>query len=306
MNRLFQDARTQDEVALRHVLDGAAVVCATAAGAGSEHLRQRRFDLVVLDEASQATLPLALVALARGARFVLAGDHKQLPPTVLSPEAVKGGLASTLFERAMERFPAAGTLLRVQYRMHEKIMAFPSKQLYESKLVAHESNRGRSFQGLEPFVFFDTSGMGHEEELAPGSPSARNPGEAALVAKRVEALLALGLPPEELAVIAPYEAQVRLLRDLVTEKEVDVDTVDGFQGREKEAVIVSLTRSNQEGNVGFLADVRRMNVALTRARSRLEVVGDGSTVSNHAFYAAFLEASQQGDAWRSGFEIDAS
>jgi superfamily I DNA and/or RNA helicase len=316
MNRLFQDARTQDEVALRHVLDGASVVCATATGAGSEHLRQRTFDLVVLDEASQATLPVALVALLRGGRFVLAGDHRQLPPTVLSPEAREGGLARTLFERAIERFPGAGTLLTVQYRMHERIMEFPSRELYEGKLVAHESNRARIFQGLEPLVFWDTSGTGHTEEFAEGSPSARNPGEAALVAQRARALLEAGLPPQELAVIAPYEAQVRLLRDLIPERAVEVDTVDGFQGREKEAVIVSLVRSNPEGTVGFLADarrgsgpgegVRRLNVAFTRARSRLEVIGDGATFATSAFMRSFMEHAQATDAWRSAFEIDAS
>ena len=313
MNRLFQDARAQDEVALRHVLDGASVVCATAAGAGSEHLRHRRFDLVVLDEASQATLPLALVALLRGGRFVLAGDHRQLPPTVLSPEAREGGLARTLFERAIERYPRAGTLLTVQYRMNERIMEFPSRELYEGKLVAHASNKERLFQGLEPLVFWDTSGAGHGEEFAPGSPSARNPGEAALAAQRCRALLEAGLPPGELAVIAPYEAQVRMLRDLIPDRAVEVDTVDGFQGREKEAVIVSLVRSNPEGTVGFLGDarhgaapsegVRRLNVAFTRARSRLEVIGDGATLSSSAFMKAFIDHTQATDAWRSAFEI---
>lgn len=306
MGRLFADARSQDEVALRYVLDGATVVCATVAGSGNEQLRGRTFDLVVLDEASQATLPLSLVALGRGTRCVLAGDHKQLPPTVLSPEAAKAGLAATLFERAIERSPEAGTLLTVQYRMHERIMAFPSKQLYAGALVAHESNAARTSGDLEPLVFWDTSGMGHEEEFGDGSPSARNPGEARLVATRVRALLEAGLAANDIAVIAPYEAQVRLLRDLVPESGVEVDTVDGFQGREKEAVVVSLVRSNADGAVGFLADVRRMNVALTRARSRLEVIGDGATVANHPFYAAFLEATQETDAWRSAFEIQGS
>ncbi|HZU97692.1 MAG TPA: AAA domain-containing protein [Planctomycetota bacterium] len=303
MGRLFHDARKQDEVALDHVLGGNSIICATAAGAGGDHLRYRAFDLVVLDEASQATLPLALVALARGKRVVLAGDHKQLPPTVLSREAEHAGLSATLFERLMERFPHAGTLLTLQYRMNERIMEFPSHELYEGKLVAHESCAQRTFAEQDPLVFWDTSGMGHEEEIAEGSTSAKNPGEAGLVAARARALLALGLPAAGLAVIAPYEAQVRLLRDLIPEPAVEVDTVDGFQGREKEAVLVSLVRSNAEGTVGFLADIRRMNVALTRARSRLEVVGDGSTVSSHPFYARFVEHAQRVDAWRSGFEI---
>ncbi|MBI3725050.1 IGHMBP2 family helicase, partial [bacterium] len=315
MARLFRDARRQDEVALRGVLEGARIVCATAAGAGHEHLRGSRFDLVILDEASQATVPLALVPIVRGARCVLAGDHRQLPPTVLSQAAAKDGLSSTLFERMIERHPGAGTLLEVQYRMHAAIMRFPSERLYDGKLVAHGSVAAhllRDLPGIDasredagaPLAFFDTSGMGLDEELQEGSTSSRNPGEAALVASRVRSLLGLGLDPRELAVIAPYDAQAKLLRELISEEAVEVDTVDGFQGREKEAVIVSLTRSNERGEVGFLADIRRMNVALTRARRRLEVVGDGATIANHPFYAAFVESMQASGAWRSGFEIE--
>ncbi len=197
--------------------------------------------------------------------------------------------------------------------MNERIMEFPSRELYGGKLVAHASNKERLFQGLEPLVFWDTSGAGHGEEFASGSPSARNPGEAALAAQRSRALLEAGLPPGELAVIAPYEAQVRMLRDLIPDRAVEVDTVDGFQGREKEAVIVSLVRSNPEGTVGFLGDarrgaapsegVRRLNVAFTRARSRLEVIGDGATLSSSAFMKAFIDHTQATDAWRSAFEI---
>jgi superfamily I DNA and/or RNA helicase len=326
VSRLFQDARAQDEVALAAILDGARIVAATCAGAGHEHLRGRRFDLAVLDEASQAQVPIALVPLVKGEKWVLAGDHRQLPPTVISLEAARLGLASTLFEQAIERFPAAGTLLEVQYRMHERIMSFPSAELYAAKLVAHESVRAHVLGDLagidasgdevrEPLVFWDTSGMGHEEELAPGTASARNAGEAALVAHRARALLGLGLAPRDLAVIAPYDAQVKLLRELLPIDRLEIDSVDGFQGREKEAVLVSLVRSNERGEVGFLGDpgraagdrpsdgVRRLNVAFTRAKRRLEVFGDGATLSSSGFFARFIDYTQAIDAWRSGFEV---
>jgi superfamily I DNA and/or RNA helicase len=236
---------------------------------------------------------------------------------VLSPVASRLGLSETLFEQAIGRFPAAGTLLLVQHRMHETIMSFPSERLYESKLVAHESVRSHVLAGLSgiaddessraPLVFWDTSGMGLEEERSEGTPSVRNPGEAALVVQRARALLSLGVAPRDIAVIAPYDAQVKLLREKLAVLDADgleVDTVDGFQGREKEAVLVSLVRSNEKQEVGFLADVRRMNVALTRARRRLEVVGDGATIASHEFYSAFVDFTQALECWRSAFEIE--
>jgi ATP-dependent RNA/DNA helicase IGHMBP2 len=151
----------------------------------------------------------------------------------------------------------------------------------------------------------DTSGRGFEEETPEGSDSRQNAGEASLVASEVRALVGRGVPPDGIAVVSPYDAQVQRLRSLLA-PEVDagleVDTVDGFQGREKDAVVVSLVRANESGEVGFLADVRRMNVALTRARRKLVVVGDGATVSRHPFYAAFLDHAQRTGSWRSAWE----
>jgi superfamily I DNA and/or RNA helicase len=159
-----------------------------------------------------------------------------------------------------------------------------------------------------PLEVVDTSGRGFEESTPPGSDSRENEGEAALCAAEVERVLALGVAPADVAVIAPYDGQVQRLRALLAarvEQGLEVDTVDGFQGREKEAVVVSLTRANQDGEVGFLADVRRMNVALTRARKKLVVVGDGATVARHPFYEAFLRHAQETGAWRSGWEREA-
>jgi superfamily I DNA and/or RNA helicase len=194
--------------------------------------------------------------------------------------------------------------LAEQHRMHEAIMRFPSEALYGGALRAHPAVARRALDEA-PLEVIDTSGRGFEEGCPPGSESRDNEGEAALCAAEVERVLALGVAPADVAVIAPYEGQVQRLRALLArhlEAGLEVDTVDGFQGREKEAVVVSLTRSNAEGEVGFLADVRRMNVALTRARRKLVVVGDGATVSRHPFYRRFLEHAQATGAWRSAWD----
>jgi superfamily I DNA and/or RNA helicase len=197
--------------------------------------------------------------------------------------------------------------------MNERIMSFPSAELYGGELRAHPSVAGRTLAevlspGAEvdapPVLFLDTAGKGFEEEVEESTRSLFNPGEADLVVARVEALLAAGLSPRELAVITPYSAQAFALRERVEalSPEVEVDTVDAFQGREKDAVLVSLVRSNPEGHVGFLTDLRRMNVALTRARRHLFVVGDSATLSGHPFYARFIEGTQADGCYRSAWE----
>ena len=232
-------------------------------------------------------------------------DHLQLPPTVLSAAAQDGGLGVSLFERLVAAHgDHAKVTLAEQHRMNARIMAFPSEALYGGALRAHPAAAGRAIDEA-PLELVNTAGRGFEEETPEGSDSKHNPGEAELVASEVARLLALGLAPDAIAVISPYDAQVQRLRQALAaevERGLEVDTVDGFQGREKEAVIVSLVRSNDAGEVGFLADVRRMNVALTRARAKLVVVGDGATVSRHPFYEAFLRHVEATGAWRSAWE----
>jgi ATP-dependent RNA/DNA helicase IGHMBP2 len=311
--KLFREAREHEAIAERDVLERAQVIAATVT-VDPRRLGSERFDLVMMDEATQASEPLALLAAERAERLVLAGDPMQLPPTILSGEAIKLGLQVSLFERLVKELPApARRMLEIQHRMHGQIAAFPSERFYEGKLLAHPSvatHLLRELPGVRdeprtatPLYFLDTAGTGHDEETPPGSESKRNPGEAALLRDEVHALLAAGLRPDQLAVIAPYEAQVRLLRELLPFEELEVDTVDAFQGREKEAVLVSLVRSNPDGELGFLADVRRMNVAITRARRRLWVVGDSATIASHAFYAAFLEAVGKHGSHVSAWEL---
>jgi predicted DNA helicase len=304
---LLAEARALESRAEAEVLDRAEVVLTTLTSLDGPALAGRRFALAVVDEATQAVEPAAYLALLRAERAVLAGDHLQLPPTVLSSAAQAGGLGRSLFERLVELHgEAVKVTLAEQHRMNARIMAFPSEALYGGRLRAHPAAAGRALPGDDaPLEVVDTSGMGHEEETPPGSESRVNPGEAELVASEVRALLARGVAPGDVAVISPYDGQVQRLRDLLgpeVEAGLEVDTVDGFQGREKEAVVVSLVRANPDGEVGFLADVRRMNVAITRARAKLVVVGDGATVSRHPFYQAFLRHAEAAGAWRSGWE----
>jgi hypothetical protein len=312
---LRADARRLEEQAIESVLDSATVLCATTTGLDPDLLRGRRFDLAVIDEACQSTEPGCWIPLAMAGRLVVAGDHFQLPPTVVSPEASAGGLGVSLMERLVAIHGEAITRrLKLQYRMHRSIMEFPGREFYGGELEAHPSVAAHRLCDLpgvatariteHPLELVDTAGSDAGEQLEPGGDSRFNAGEAALVARRVQALIGAGVRPEDIAVITPYSAQVRLLGELLAVPGLEIDSVDGFQGREKEAVVVSLVRSNREGELGFLRDVRRMNVALTRARRRLVVVGDGATLAVDPFYQRLVDHFGAAGAHRSVWEED--
>jgi ATP-dependent RNA/DNA helicase IGHMBP2 len=303
--QLIAEARLLEARAEADVLARAPVVLATLTSLDGPALAARRFALAVVDEATQAVEPAAYLALLKAERAVLAGDHLQLPPTVLSAAAQAGGLGISLFERLVALHGArARVTLAEQHRMNTRIMRYPSEALYGGALRAHPAVADHALDDA-PLEVVDTSGRGFEEATPEGSDSKLNEGEAELAAAEVERILALGVAPDAVAVIAPYDAQVQRLRELLAarlDEGLEVDTVDGFQGREKEAVVVSLVRANETGEVGFLSDVRRMNVALTRARKKLVVVGDGATVARHPFYSSFFEHAQATGAWRSAWE----
>jgi ATP-dependent RNA/DNA helicase IGHMBP2 len=310
---LVSDARRIEAQVTEHILNSATVLCATLTGLDSQVLGDRSFDLVVIDEAAQAIEPACWISLLRAGRVVLAGDHCQLPPTILSAAAAREGLAVSLMERLMRQLgPSISRRLMVQYRMHDAIMGFSSAEFYESSLVADPSVAGHLLADLPhvvpgpltsaPLELIDTAGAGYDEELEPDGESRRNPAEAELVGRRVQALLDAEVAAGEIAVIAPYAAQVRLLREQLPIESLEIDTVDGFQGREKEAVIISLVRSNAKGEIGFLADTRRMNVALTRARRKLIVIGDSATIGGHPFYSRLLTHFEGHAAYRTVWE----
>jgi superfamily I DNA and/or RNA helicase len=350
---LDRDAAGELARAEARILARARVVLATCAGADHPALRDQDFDAVVLDEATQAPDPLALCALARGKVAVLAGDPRQLGPTVIGDPRRAEGLASTLFERLLPAHPHAGVMLRQQHRMHRAIMEFPSRSMYDGALVAAPevadhtlADLGVADDSLRPLPLWliDTAGKDWTEirgflrqteptgaagkdrapqwavgstapglpafalrdgKLSPGEdPSTLNPGHARRVADEVRRLLSRGLAPDRVAVIAAYHAQVRRLRELLAPERaagLEIGTVDGFQGREKDAVIVDTVRSNETGDIGFLGDTRRMNVALTRARRFLLVVADSATLGGHPYYSALIgytdELGAHGSAW---------
>jgi len=310
---LLADARRMEAQAVDQILDRAEVLCATTTGLDSELLGPRRFDLAVIDEASQSTEPGCWIPLLRAERVVLAGDHCQLPPTVVSDQAAAEGFGVSLFERLMSLYGTAiARQLTVQYRMHQAIMDFPSRELYGGVLEADESVRQHRLCDLpaladneltqSPLEFLDTAGAGFDEKVEADGESRANPQEAELVVRRVQALLAAGLSAGDLAVITPYAAQVRLLRSRLPIAGLEIDSVDGFQGREKEAVVISLVRSNPQGEIGFLRDIRRLNVALTRARRKLVVIGDSATLAAHPFYERMIDYFQNAGAYRTVWE----
>ena len=313
---LKRHAREMEQHAIDDILSRAKIICATTTF--NENLLEGRwFDMVVIDEACQCTEPGAWVPILIGDKVVLSGDHKQLPPTVLSREAAKQGFSISLLERQMQQYgDAVNRLLNVQYRMHSDIMDFSSNHFYDGKLTADESVVGHlltDFESVEPseltefpVEFIDTAGAGWDEELESEGLSKLNPKEAHLIVSKAGQLIEAGILPKDIAVIAPYAAQVRYLRDQLNQlprcSGIEVDTVDGFQGREKEAVLISTVRSNETGEIGFLGDERRINVAITRAKRKLIVIGDSATLGGNEFFQKLLEYFQNHGQYRSVFQ----
>ncbi|KAL4964836.1 putative DNA helicase [Aspergillus stella-maris] len=317
LKELRKEFRERESKCVDNLVRGSSVVLATLHGAGGYQLRNQKFDVVIIDEASQALEAQCWISLLHAPKVVLAGDHLQLPPTVKSIEKPKEtgkgqngekndtgdfSLETTLFDRLLSMHGSGiKRMLTTQYRMHESIMRFPSDELYEAKLVAADNVKARLLKDLpyemqetddtkEPVVFWDTQGgdfpekvededMAKKEKLLGESKS--NDMEAMVVARHVDNLVEAGVRPEDIAVITPYNGQLAVLSQMLREKYpgLELGSVDGFQGREKEAVVVSLVRSNSEHEVGFLGEKRRLNVAMTRPKRHLCICGDSETIS---------------------------
>ncbi len=311
---LLGEARKFESIAAERILDEARIVCGTLTGLTSDRLIGRRFDWAMIDEAGQSTEPACWLPLLRVDKLVLAGDHKQLPATVISPEAAGKGLSISLMERLANGFGATvARLLTVQHRMHEAIMGFSNAEFYDGALVAHESVANHRLCDLDgvtasqlteqPVRYIDTAGASYDEEREPESGSRRNPLEAELAIKYARRMLEAGVPASAVGIITPYRAQVRWIREKLADvPELEVDSVDGFQGQEKEAILFSFVRSNPEGEIGFLADTRRTNVAFTRARRSLLVIGDSATLSIHPFYQRLIAHFEAIGAYNSVWE----
>ncbi|GAB4041157.1 AAA domain-containing protein [Spirosoma gilvum] len=313
--RIMKDVANTEQYVIDDLIAKAQVITATLVGANHYTVRHLTYHTVVIDEAGQALEPACWIPILKARKVVLAGDHCQLPPTIKSPEAARKGLAKTLLEKCVELHPEAVSLLDEQYRMHEHIMGYSSQVFYENKLKAHESVARHSlFEGDTSLVFVDTAGCGFDEKL--DGTSSTNPEEAALLMRHLSRQVA-DLSPHytvnnfpSIAIISPYKQQINILKEqllqypdlLVYGDKISVNTIDSFQGQERDIVYISLVRSNTEGDIGFLSDIRRMNVAMTRARKKLVIIGDSATLASLPFYADFITYSEALDTYQSAWE----
>ena len=304
MDRLKSRA-TELELRIRSSLFGEArVVACTLTGAANRVLEGEKYSTLFIDEAAQALEAACWIAIRKAGRVVFAGDHCQLPPTVKSIAALKGGLGKTLMERIVEQKPQVVTLLKVQYRMNEQIMHFSSDYFYhgEVETAPEVSHRGILDYDV-PMMWIDTADVDGKEEFVGESFGRINRAEAELTLHTLELYFQkIGKQrildeSIDVGIISPYRAQVQLLRKMIKAREffrpyrhlISVNTVDGFQGQERDVVLISLVRSNEGGDIGFLRDLRRMNVAITRARMKLIILGSGQTMTSHPFYGRLHE-----------------
>ena len=299
---------TELEIRINSELFGEArVIASTLVGAANRLLDGQKYATLFIDEAAQALEAACWIPLRRVSRVVLAGDHCQLPPTVKSIAALKAGLGKTLMERIVETHPEAVTLLKIQYRMNDDIMRFSSNYFYDGQVESAPEVRFRGILDLDtPMVWIDTSEfdlpkgcpVDFKEQFVGESYGRVNPAEAEVTLMALQHYFSkIGkqrLLDEriDVGIISPYRAQVQLLRRLLMKREyfkpfrrmISVNTVDGFQGQERDVIVISLVRSNYEGQIGFLRDLRRMNVAITRARMKVIILGDRQTLTRHPFY----------------------
>lgn len=286
----------------RDLFEQTRVVSCTLIGSAYRVLEGRRFSTLFIDEAAQALEPACWTAMLKADRLVLSGDHQQLPPTIKNPEAARGGLERTLMEKLARQWPQCVSLLTMQYRMNSDIMEFSSRWFYHGRLVAAPGVGDRLVSPIDmPLLFVDTSQLGFGERQG-RTLSRSNANEARLLVHTLRDYVQLMSPQRiqddavDFGIIAPYRSQVRLLRKLLKlqpffralRRQISVGTVDGFQGQERDVIVVSMVRSNDDGSIGFLRDLRRMNVAMTRARMKLIVVGNAETLGRHRFYRALI------------------
>jgi superfamily I DNA and/or RNA helicase len=334
-------AKMLEDRLVDEILSAAQAITCTLVGAAHPLLEKRRFRTCVIDEAAQALELACWIPIAKSSRVVLAGDPFQLPPTVKNTEAARQGLTTTLIERCLDIMPAQVNLLTMQYRMHQAIMGFSNQYFYQGALIAHESVAERTLDTPDQnppetgVAFIDTAGCGFDERLqeTPGALhrnlSRFNPEEALLVREHLLQLLRRFNYPEpsepsavsrqpsavlpSIGILSPYREQVNHLEALFREDPlfaplllsdtITVSTIDGFQGQERDVIYISLVRSNAKNEIGFLQDYRRMNVAMTRARMVLVVVGDSATIGNNKFYQGFLDYCAEHGAYRTAWEF---
>ena len=307
----MRDRATELEIRIRYDLfDQARVVACTLIGSAYHILEHRHFSTLFIDEAAQALEPACWAAILKADRVIFSGDHQQLPPTIKCPEAARGGLDQTLMQKVAKTKPESVSLLTVQYRMNKEIMGFSSHWFYHDRLTAAPEVADRLVSPIDtPLMWIDTSQC-HFGEKESRTLSRSNAEEARLLIHTlrdyVEMIGLTKIQDErvDFGIISPYRAQVRLIRKLLRwqkffrtlRRQIAVNSVDGFQGQERDVIIISMVRDNEKGTIGFLRDLRRMNVAITRARMKLIILGNAETLSQHKFYRHFIEyVKEHGD-----------
>lgn len=296
---------------IHDIVDKSDVILSTNSSAALEAIEKTKFNIAIVDEASQATIPSVLIPIAKAQKFVLAGDHKQLPPTIISSKAHE--LEDTLFEELINKYPDKSALLNTQYRMNQLLMEFPNSEFYNSKLDSAETVKDivitdiieenklsetekvkiedQLLSDKQPLIFVDTSKIDKNgEKKLKDSKSIINLAEAETTLEIVDFYQKLGIDGKDIGIISPYADQVSLLKN---KTDVEVKTVDGFQGREKEIIIISTVRSNDKGKIGFLSDLRRLNVALTRAKRKLIIIGNKETLKTNPTYERLIEYANE-------------
>jgi ATP-dependent RNA/DNA helicase IGHMBP2 len=320
---LFDEARNimksverTEQYIIDDLISRAQIIAATLVGTNHYTVRHLNYHTVVIDEAGQALEPACWIPVLKAQKLVLAGDHFQLSPTIKSEEAARKGLRLTLFEKNTALHPAAVTLLEVQYRMHASIMAYSSSTFYGNRLKADATVETRLlFDGDRPFLFIDTAGCGFDEKAA--GTSITNPEEAQFLLKHLEQYIITVRDHYDvesfptIGVISPYKQQIEILKELAIQTvtlsaymdSISVNTIDSFQGQERDIIYISMTRSNTDNIIGFLHDIRRMNVAMTRAKKKLVIIGDSSTLGQSAFYAGLIDYAASIDSHVSAWEF---
>lgn len=318
----IKEARLLEEHVVNSLFEQAQVICCTPVTSTNRALQKKTFSTLFFDEASQALEPMVWIPLLKCDRIIFSGDHFQLPPVVKSIKAKNEGLDVTMLDRCI-KLDGVSSLLTRQYRMHNAIMSFSNDYFYNNELEADITVKEALLDATSesellctPVELIDTAGCSFDEVQNPETLSLCNPGEGDLLFKHLNLLLeqyAHSYPEQKISVgiISPYKEQIEFLTEKLKENDfsdkpvhhVSVKTIDGFQGEERDVIYISLVRSNSNSEIGFLSDIRRMNVALTRARKKLVVIMDTSTIGNHPFYKSFIEYCEKNNFYKSAWEF---
>lgn len=318
----IKEARLLEEHVVNSLFESVQVICCTPISSTHKALSKKNFNTLFFDEASQALEPMVWIPLLKCNRIIFSGDHFQLPPVVKSIQAKKEGLDVTMLDVCM-KIKNVSALLNRQYRMHNAIMSFSNAFFYNNQLDADVSVKEELLDAFSespllnsPVELIDTAGCSFDEIQNPETLSLSNSGEADILFRHLNNLLEVyfkEVPDRKISVgiISPYKEQIELLSEKSKEQNhydksflsVSVKTIDGFQGEERDVIYISLVRSNVDGEIGFLSDIRRMNVALTRAKKKLVVIMDTATIGNHPFYKSFIEYCEKNNFYKSAWEF---